>query len=549
MPVPEALLDCAGRWAALARGAVAGVGVSRAEAEAAGGHAQPGAPLELVFVPEPFTPPLPDLAAAVQRAAPDPAQVWLVGGAVRDLLLGRVVHDLDFAVAGDGLALARRVAAALGAPAYPLDADRGVGRVIVPSPEGPPVTLDFARLRGPDIYADLAGRDFTVNALAVPLAEPDVVIDPLRGGPDLRGRLLRDCSPDAIGDDPIRAVRAVRLAAEFSLRIEPNTRARLKQARLAGISAERQRDEFIRCLAGPNPAAAVRALQLTGLLDQIAPELARLPGLAQSPPHALDAWEHTLETLTRLAEVVRVLGRVHDVDAASDLILGLVSVRLGRYRAPLSAHLAEALGGERPARWLLMLAALLHDCGKPQTGSREPDGRIRFLGHEELAAAATEDLLVRLRFSADEVRRARLIVANHMRPRQLTRAGEPSPRAIYRFYRDLGPAGVDTVLLSLGDFLAKYGGSPPPADEWDQHVAGCARLLEAYYERRSERVSPPQLVNGDDLMAALGLKPGPELGRLLELVREAQAAGEVTDADGAMDFARRQLELRNDAPA
>jgi tRNA nucleotidyltransferase/poly(A) polymerase len=454
------------------------------------------------------------------------------------------MHDLDFAVDGDGLATARRVADTLEAAFYPLDVERGVGRVLAAGS----LTLDFARLRGPDLFADLAGRDFTLNAMALPMDAPDTLVDPLHGAADLRGKLIRACSATALTDDPIRAVRAVRLAAQLGFRLEPATRAAVKATApaLGSVSAERQRDELIRCLSR-SAEPAIRALEVTGLLREMLPELTALKGLAQSPPHMLDGWEHTLAVLAHLAEVLAVLGPVHDVDAASDLTLGLLTVRLGRYRGPLSAHLAAPLTGDRPRQWLLMLAALLHDAAKPASRSVDPDGRIRFFGHEAAGAALAAEVATRLRFSADEGRYLQTMVAHHMRPRQLTRAGEPSARAVYRFFRDTGPAGVDIVLLSLADYLAKFGGSPPPQDEWAGHVAGCARLLEAFFERRAERVQPPALVTGDDLMAALDLAPGPLIGKLLEGVREAQAAGEVTSREAALACARQLLQSHDPA--
>ncbi|MBL8055156.1 MAG: HD domain-containing protein [Anaerolineales bacterium] len=538
MPVPEALQPYAGRWVALIQAEVAGVGATPEAARAAAQLARPKETPRLEFVPEPFALALPEIVRRLGQALPAPEQVWLVGGAVRDLLLGRRLHDLDFAVAGDGLAAARQAAKALDAAVFPLDAERGVGRVLLTTADGV-LTLDFARLRGPDIFTDLASRDFTVNALALPLAAPDTLVDPLRGTADLRAKLIRACSATAITDDPVRAVRAVRLAAQLGFRLEPATRAAVKAAALAAVSAERLRDELVRCLGGGRVEPAVRALELTGLLSQMVPELSALKGLHQSPPHTLDGWEHTLAVLVRLAEILAVLGPVHDVDAASDLTLGLLTVRLGRYRAPLSAHLAAPFADDRPRRGLLMLAALLHDAAKPATRSQDPDGRIRFLGHEAAGARQAAAILQRLHFSVDEVRYVQTAVANHMRPRQLTQAGEPSARAIYRFYRDTGPAGVDIVLLSLADYLAKFGGTPPPQDEWAGHVAGCARLLEAYFERRAEQVLPPALITGDDLLQTLALTPGPLVGKLLEAVREAQAAGEVTDRAAALDYARR----------
>lgn len=539
----DSLTPYAGRWVALLRGQVIGVGATAAEARTNARLSQPKADPQVVYVPEPFDYELPEVVNRTCALLPDTAKVWLVGGAVRDLLLNRRVHDVDFAVDGDALALARRVADALGGAFYALDAERGAGRILLRGADSPAQTLDFARLRGADIFADLAARDFTINAIAVPLNAPDTCLDPLRGIADLRAKLIRACSPDAIAADPVRSVRAVRLAAQLNFRIEKETRAAIKAhaAELPRVAAERIRDEFIRCLGGPQPAASLRALDLLGLLEQFIPELKALQGLAQSPPHTLDVWEHTLAVVTRLAEIIYLLGPTHDVDAASDLTAGTVSVRLGRYREPISAQLAQPLAGDRPRRWALMLAALLHDAAKPETRSLETDGRVRFIGHEGRSAALAVNVLTRLKFSADEIRYTQTVVAHHMRPRQLTREGEPGPRAIHRFFRDTGAAGVDIVLLSLADFLGKYGSLPPPEDEWAHHVAGCARMLEAYFEKRETVVAPPLLVNGDDLMSELSLKPGPQIGRLLEAVREAQAAGEIHSRDEALAYARDTL--------
>jgi putative nucleotidyltransferase with HDIG domain len=475
----------------------------------------------------------------VHAALPADLPVWVVGGAVRDALLLHRVHDLDFVVRGEALAAARRVADALKAAFYPLDADRDVGRVIL-AQDDERLTLDFARLRGPDLDADLSARDFTVNAMAASLAEPDRLIDPLGGLADLRAKTIRVCSPSAIADDPVRGVRAVRLAAQLRFRIDQGTRAQIRAqaSALARVSAERLRDEFIRCLGGPRPAAAMRALDLLGLLPHIVPELSALKGLTQSPPHEFDVWEHTLATVAHLNEALNVLGLVHDVDAASDLTLGLVSVRLGRFRQALADHLRAPVSGDRPARWLLMLAALLHDVGKATTRTVGPEDRIRFLEHEAVSAEMAAQRLAALRFSGDEIKRARLILQNHMRPAQLAKAPPISSRAVYRFFRDTGEAGVDIVLLSLGDQLGKYHASPPQ-ESWSRHLDACATLLGAYFERRAEAVSPPALITGHDLMSELGLEPGPQLGEILDAVREAQAAGEIADRAAALEYARK----------
>jgi tRNA nucleotidyltransferase/poly(A) polymerase len=510
------LQSYAGRWVARVRGQVVGVGLTAEAARAAAQLSRPKETPQVLFVPD--NPPivLPEVVNAIRQALPAQARLWVVGGAIRDALLNRRIRDLDFAVEGEALRMARAVANKLAGAYYPLDADRDVGRVLLQTDDGD-VTLDFARLRGPDLETDLAARDFTINALAVALNDPETLIDPLGGLADVRAKRIRVCSPSAIADDPLRGVRAVRLAAQLDFRLEKETRSliRAQTPALRRVSAERVRDEVVRCVNGPRPGAALRALDRLGLLDQIIPELTPLKEVTQSPPHVLDVWEHTLAVVTRLDEILNLLGPVHDVDAASDLILGLISVQLGRYRHSLSEHLRAALTPERNVRAALMLAALLHDSGKPATRTVDPRGRIRFLTHEAVGADLAEARLTELRLSGDELKRIRTIIANHMRPRQLSSQKEVSSRAIYRFFRDTGAAGVDIVLLSLADFLGKHGGEPPPQDEWAHHLVVCAQLLEAYFEKHAERVAPPALLTGHDVMTELGWPPGPHLGQVL----------------------------------
>jgi poly(A) polymerase len=485
---------------------------------------------------------LPPILAEVRDSLPSPAPMWLVGGAVRDLLLRRTPHDFDFVMPEDALPVARAVADRLGGAYYPLDTERGVGRVLVER-DARKLTLDFARLRGADLAADLAARDFTINAIAADLRALNPVIDPTQGVRDLRGKVVRAAGPNSIADDPVRTIRAVRFAAQFGFRLEKATLAEVRRnaGALGQVSAERRRDEFMRCLGGPRPAAALSSLQRLSLLPALAPELSALKGETQSLPHTYDVWDHTLTTVRRLVDVLAVLLPVHDVDAASDITLGLVSVRLGRHRHALGQHLAATVAGDRSVRTLLMLAALLHDIGKPATRSVDPDGRIRFLGHERAGADLALARSAELRLSTEEGRRVSVVVANHLRPLQLAGEAGASRRAIYRFFSQTGAAGVDVVLLSLADFLAGHGDGPPPVEAWNSLLDVASALLNAYYEQPEQVIDPPALLNGNDLMAGYGLKPGPDLGHLLEQLREAQAAGEVVDRADAEEWVRARL--------
>lgn len=538
-----------GRWVAVRHGQVVGVGLTANDAALAAQLNRPRERPTVLFM-APFLPELPPLIDAVRQAVPDPSRVWLVGGVVRDALLGRRLTDFDFAVAGDGRTAARAVANALNAAYFTLDEARGVGRVLL-TVDDRPVTLDFASLRGPDLPADLHARDFTLNALAVPLAEPEVLIDVVGGEADLRAKIIRLCAPTACQDDPLRAVRAVRLATHLQFKLSPETRQAAREAapRLAQVSPERQRDELMRVLGGPRPATALRLLEVLGLLKAVLPELAVMRGVTQSPPHTLDVWEHTLAVVQRLEEVMYLLGPTHDVDAASELILGLVSVKLGRYRHALTASLRQPLAGERTVRHLLMLAALFHDVGKPATRTMGADGRIHFYGHEAHSAQVMEQRALAWHLSSHEVALARTLVGLHMRARQVAKQPPVSRRAIYRFFREAGEAGVGLVLFSLADHLGKFGGHPPPQHDWAAHLTGCAELLAAHYDTPTTHLAPPPLLDGHAVMTALNLPPGPRIGAALEALREAQAAGEVSDREQALAWLQAWAQAGKDTPA
>jgi putative nucleotidyltransferase with HDIG domain len=468
-------------------------------------------------------------------------RVWPVGGAVRDALLGRPVRDWDFAVDGDALGLARAVADALGGAYFPLDAERGAGRAIVTAADGTRRELDFAALRGGDLETDLSVRDFTVNALA--LEGTGALVDPTGGEADLAAGRIRATSERAFRDDPVRLLRAVRVAAELGFEIEPQTAAWIRRdaALLALPAAERVRDEFVRVLALPGAAAHLQQLDELGLLPPVVPELEPLKRVTQSPPHRFDVWRHTLLVVDAVeCAVAAVAGREVGPPALAGVppaAWGDLARVLGQFADDVAAHLAVEVSGGRDRALLLKLAALLHDVGKPETRSQGEDGRIHFYDHEPVGARIAAVRVQALRFSRGEVERVRAIVEGHLRPAHLARADRVTRRAVYRYFRATGDAGVDIVLLCLADHLATWG---PDLRErrWARRLDVAETLLAHYFERYEETVAPPPLVTGHDLMAELGLDAGPGIGRLLEALREAQAAGEVGTRAEALALAR-----------
>ena len=259
--------------------------------------------------------------------------------------------------------------------------------------------------------------------------------------------------------------------------------------------------------------------------------------MEQPSPRHLDVFRHSLETVRWLEALVDTLqGKSKKAKGA----LAPVPERLGHFAPRLRAHWARPTSGGRTCLTMLKLAAFLHDVGKPATRNLDEEGRIHFFGHEGKGAAMAAAILRRLRFSAGEVRLVRTIIAHHMRPLQLAKQEAITKRATYRFFRDTGEAGVDTLLVCLADHLATWEPDLRVA-RWRRQIELVASLLEDYYEHRREIISPPKLLDGRDLMRELGLREGPQIGKLLETVREAQVEGKVRTREEALAFAKAVL--------
>jgi len=473
-------------------------------------------------------------------------RVWLVGGAVRDLLLSRPVHDWDFAVDDGAMELARAVADVLDGHFFPLDDKRGTARVVLRTGRASPTDLDFARLRGEDLKADLFGRDFTINAMAVD--DKRHLVDPLEGRADLVAQRIRGTRRATFADDPVRLLRGVRLERELQFRIEPLTEdwIRADAPLLVNAAAERIRDEVVRGLGLPAASSFIQRLDQLEILAHIFPEITRLQGVEQSHPHRFDVWAHTLRVLDNVDGVVAtVMGE--PLPAESDAFAeipgaawGELTRRIGQFAESVRRHFSVVVSAGRDRLLLLRLAALLHDVGKPQTRCENDDARTHFHGHESRGSRGAAVRMRALRFSSSEVSRVRRMVAAHLRPAQLAREDRVTRRAIYRYFRDTGDAGVDTVLLSLADHLATWGPNLRES-RWARRLDVAELLLFHYFERTEETVDPQLPVDGNDLMEELELTPGPEIGRLLDLLREAVAAAEVSTREEALALARESV--------
>jgi poly(A) polymerase len=465
-----------------------------------------------------------------RRLASKNNRAYVVGGFVRDTLLERDNEDIDIAVAADALETARDIAALLHGTYVPLDDINLVGRVVLP---GTKRYLDFTTLKGRSIEEDLAHRDFTVDAMAFELNDTtaanldlEKLIDPYNGRRDLENRRLQALNDDIFKADAARLLRALRISAELDLTIDNATATliTLDSGLITKVAGERARAELLRLLALPNAGRRLFEMDKLGLLTALIPELNAARGVDQPHAHYWDVFEHTLHTVSAVEYILRQADWEYGSPAALELV---------PWSARLEDHFHREIAGGSTAATILKLTALLHDIAKPQTKFME-DGHARFFGHQEQGAAIAAAVMERLRFSRREIQLVELLIKYHLRPTQMSNFGLPTGRAIYRFFRDTGDAGIDVLFFSLADHLAARG---PALDisGWREHAEMTDYVLRKYFEEAGPS-SPPKIIDGYEIMELLGIPAGRIIGALLESLREAQAAGEIKDKNQAVDY-------------
>lgn len=467
-------------------------------------------------------------AAAIEiaRQALSGASAWLVGGVVRDQALGRgEAQDLDIVIDGQPEQAAKAIAAQArgqGSPAACFSLSERFGGWRVVARDGS-WQVDVEPMRDGSLLADLRLRDFTVNAIAEPVAGGEA-IDPLGGLRDLAARRLRAVAPAAFEDDPLRVLRLARIAVELGLEPEHRTceLAREAAGRLTQVAAERLFIELCRVL---DAEQAVRGLQLLGELKALAvtlPEVERLHQVEQSHFHHLDVYGHTMEALRQTIALQQ----------APEQALEGASAGVGEL---LARPLADGLTRGSALRW----GALLHDIAKPATRAVRADGRVTFIGHDALGEQIAVELLHRLRASERLQSHVGALVRHHLRLGFLVH--EPQPldrRTMFAYLRATGPVAPDVSLLSVCDRLATRGAKAQEAIE--RHMRLATQVIPQALAW--ETGGPPRpLLRGDVLASELGISPGPRLGRLLESLAEAQYAGEVRDEQAALTYARHLL--------
>ncbi|MBG0788481.1 MAG: HD domain-containing protein, partial [Anaerolineaceae bacterium] len=466
---------------------------------------------------------------AIQRALEPDQAVYLVGGAVRDLLLGRDLHDLDFAMGGNPVPLTRKIARTLDAGFFVLDDERHTTRVVFHRPNGREFPLDFVQFTGVDLEDDLRHRDFTLNAIAIDLRKPDELVDPLGGQTDLEAGLLRACSDLALLDDPVRALRAVRLAIQFGFGFAPGTPELIRDAagRLPETTIERQRDELFRILEGPDPARGLRECQGFGLFGALIPPLQAQADIPASPPHYFPLLEHTFQVVETCQNLMDSFDQEGDVNEEAPWPLKAAVNALAPFKSQLQAYFAGVVTPGRSLRSLTLLGALLHDIAKPKTLSKGSDGRLHYYGHDSSGAEMTWEIARGLQLSNAEAKWLSTFVRYHMRLLPMARVETgPDRRMLYRFFKKVDDVGIAIAILYLADTYATFG--PELSQEgWDRSVKTAYDVLQTWWLEHAEVVAPKLLLDGNDIQKGFDLAPGALIGKLIAALREAQASGEV----------------------
>ncbi|NPV14377.1 CCA tRNA nucleotidyltransferase [candidate division WOR-3 bacterium] len=426
-------------------------------------------------------------------------QLFLVGGAIRDLLLGQEPADFDFAVSGSGVEFAREFARAVRGKLVVLSEKDDEARVVYRKK----ITLDFNGIGNLNIADDLKRRDFTLNAIACELPEANALIDPFGGKEDLKQKLIRPVSAQSLALDPLRLLRALRLALELNFTVHPSVYEQAQDITLQNTAAERIGMEFLRILQANNSVPYLIKLAELHRLEEIMPEL--LPLLQDE-----ELCAHTFRTVEKIEELISQPG--------------FFSRFTPEWHSYFSLPFHAAL---------LKLAGLLHDIAKPHTRFVNEAGETHFYGHDSLGAKLTVKIChERLRLARHQTKIVRTLVKEHMRLHLLATAPELSERAIRRFFRDLGDEAFGLMLLCYADGWATAGRTG--------HLEATISRMITQKRAEDAKAKIKRLVTGDDLIA-MGLKPGPAFKVILQELEDLQVEGKFKTKEEGLEYLKAYL--------
>ena len=412
---------------------------------------------------------------------------YLVGGYLRDLLSGEISPDRDIAIKCDNLAkLTKKIADELNGSFVELDPVNEIYRVVFGNDY-----IDFAKLLNNNLIDDIKRRDFTINAITYDINN-EKFVDITGGKKDFEEKIIRTYKISNLSDDPLRTLRAIRFQAKLGFRIDDEIIIFIKEnnSLILNVAPERIHQELIKTFEGKFLIDALFSMDETGLLDVIFPFFKDIKKIPSNSHHHLDLFHHLIETT----------------------------------------------GNIRINKPELKLAAFIHDLAKPDCWTIEKDtGRHRFIGHDELGAKKVVPFLKKLKFSNKEIEYISKMVQFHIYPSALMKDENVTERAIIRFIRKIGDDTLDLLELARADRLSARG--PAVSDEMVQvNLSNLEKLKEKYFEISPKLKEMPKLVDGNEIMQILNLKPSPKLKEIIDEIKELQLEGKINTKEDAINF-------------
>ncbi|MCF8011033.1 MAG: hypothetical protein K9L56_07070 [Clostridiales bacterium] len=451
-----------------------------------------------------------------------PGRCYLVGGSVRDLLLERISSDIDMVVTGSAGDTVYRLAELTGIKPVVLSAEHDIMRAVISGS----CHLDITGLGERNLEDDLKRRDFTINAMALPLESYlqknyRDIIDPLGGLNDLQQGRIKACSSQVFEEDPLRTLRAMRLKCQLGFSIENGTFKLMQNTRrpLSDVPGERTWEELCHIFYTPGSYAAFDLLSReTGILGQLFPEVDSMRETEQNYYHADNVWVHCLKTLYYFEQILQ-----------GDYLPADLNEKIPGYLYQLITNIRTRLP-------VIKLACLFHDVGKLYTWKRRSDGRITFYGHHTAGGPVAQEIGEKLKMSRQEQNLLRLLVEQHMQPLFLYKE-TPSDKAVIKFFRKLCEEVPGCLTLSLADVCSSRGstGREDLARQYSKYISG---LLARYFEEKEDIINPRLLLSGDEICSMFNLNPSPFIGRIKNTLQEAQAEGRVKNRQEAVDVVK-----------
>ena len=458
-----------------------------------------------------------EIFESIKKVVPSSVQIYLVGGAVRDIILGKKVRDFDFVIEGLVRPVGRNLANELNGKFYVLDDDRNMVRVLLNADSDEYYCIDISQLNGSTLEEDLYSRDFTINAIAIDFIQKNKFIDPMGGVSDLKEKKLRMCNLESIKSDPLRGMRAIRMAVDYDLAMDSDLIHALNEIQpfLSVASVERYRDELFKILDGEKTVTAVRLLDKYAFLDFL------FPGKNPTNDEALYDWLRSAEHL------INILAREFREDESSNLISGMAVLKLGSFRDQLNEFFYHDNNLIHERRSLLIFSII-----------------ARFYRTEENSRSVSEILKSRSKKMLLSTAEMKLIIKSYeafMELHSLFNLEEYSDVVIYRYFQKFGDYGIDGIFLKL---IETHINKDILRDSalWTKVLDHAARYFDAWFNHFDTIIKPKPLLSGDQISKLFNIPAGPEIGELKNAILEAQIENLITDREGAIKFTRNLIE-------